>query len=90
MLPVVEPDGRSTGRQAVAYAAALVPVSLAPTAFGLSGPTYFVAAFALSSAFLALAARFAMTRTTASARWLFFGSILYLPLLWALMIADRV
>ena len=31
MLPVIEPDGRSTGRQAVFYCAALLPVSLAPT-----------------------------------------------------------
>jgi len=89
MLPVIEPDGRSTGRQAVAYAAALVPVSLAPTAFGLSGPLYFVAAFVLSAAFLALAVRFARARTTAAARWLFFGSILYLPALWAFMLADK-
>lgn len=89
MLPVVEPDGRSTGRQAVAYAAALLPVSLAPTAFGLAGPIYFAAAFVLSSVFLSLAVRFAATRSTPSARWLFFGSILYLPVLWALMIADK-
>ena len=89
MLPVIEPDGRSTGRQAVAYAAALVPVSIAPTAFALAGPWYFAAAFGLSAVFLALAIRFASTRSTASARWLFFGSILYLPLLWAAMIADK-
>ena len=89
MLPVIEPDGRSTGRQAVAYAAALVPVSIAPTAFTLAGPWYFAAAFGLSAVFLALAIRFAWTRSTASARWLFFGSILYLPLLWAAMIADK-
>lgn len=89
MLPVIEPDGRSTGRQAVAYAAALVPVSLAPVAFGLSGPLYFVAAFVLSLLFLALAVRFAATRSTGSARALFFGSIVYLPVLWAFMIASK-
>ncbi len=89
MLPVIEPDGRSTGRQAVAYAAALVPVSLAPVAFGFSGPLYFVAAFVLSALFLALALRFASTRSTVSARALFFGSILYLPALWAFMIASK-
>lgn len=89
MLPVIEPDGRSTGRQAVAYAAALVPVSMAPTALGLSGAVYFGAAFALSAAFLVLALRFAATRSTSNARWLFFASILYLPILWAMMIADK-
>src|SRR5260370_32752888 len=31
MLPVLEPDGRSTGRQSVLYAAALVPPSRPPT-----------------------------------------------------------
>jgi protoheme IX farnesyltransferase len=89
LLPVIEPDGRSTGRQAVAYAAALVPVSLAPTAFGLSGAAYFASALVLSSAFLFLALRFAATRSTSSARWLFFSSILYLPIIWGIMIADK-
>jgi hypothetical protein len=31
-----------------------------------------------------------MTRTVADARRLFFGSIIYLPLLWMLMIGNRV
>ncbi len=37
LLPVVEPDGGSTGRQAVIYAAALLPLSLAPTAAAMTG-----------------------------------------------------
>jgi protoheme IX farnesyltransferase len=90
LLPVIEPDGRSTGRQAVVYAAALLPASLAPAAFGLTGATYFASAFVLSSAFLALSLRFAATRSQQSARMLFFASILYLPILWAVMIADKV
>ena len=40
--------------------------------------------------FLALAARFAWFRTAVDARRLFFGSILYLPLLWTLMVVNRV
>ncbi len=89
MLPVIEPDGRSTGRQAVAYAAALLPVSLAPAAFDLAGPVYFGAAFVLSAGFLGLSVWFAATRSTAAARWLFFGSIVYLPILWAFMLANK-
>jgi protoheme IX farnesyltransferase len=89
MLPVIEPDGRSTARQAVLYAAALLPMSLAPTLIGMATATYFVAALVLTLLFLALAIRFAMTRQTADARRLFFGSITYLPLLWILMIAGR-
>jgi protoheme IX farnesyltransferase len=89
LLPVIEPDGRSTGRQAVVYAAALLPVSLAPAAFGLSGGIYFGSAFVLSAVFLALSVRFAATRSQQSARLLFFASIFYLPILWAVMIADK-
>ena len=89
MLPVIEPDGRSTARQAVVYAAALLPMSLAPTLIGMATPTYFVGALILSVLFLGLAVRFAMTRHRTDARRLFFGSITYLPLLWVLMIAGR-
>ena len=48
MLPVIEPDGRSTARQAVIYALALLPVSLAPTLVGMAGPIYFAGAFVLT------------------------------------------
>jgi len=90
MLPVVEPDGRSTARQAILYAAALVPMSLAPTVLGLAGTVYFAGALALSLAYLWLTLRFGFARTLGAARWLFVGSILYLPALWILMIANRV
>jgi protoheme IX farnesyltransferase len=90
MLPVLEPDGRSTARQAVAYTAALVPASLAPAALGLAGTLYALGALLLGVFFLALAVRFSVARTVPSARTLFFGSLLYLPALWALMIANRV
>ncbi len=90
MLPVIEPDGRSTARQAVFYCAALVPVSLAPTLLGLANTMYFAAALALGLLFLALTLKFARTRAVPDARRLFFASIIYLPLIWILMIAGRV
>ena len=89
MLPVIEPDGRSTGRQAVVYSAALLPLALAPTLLGMSGTVYFASAFVLTAALLTLAVRFAADRSTPAARRLFYGSIIYLPLLWILMIVDR-
>jgi heme o synthase len=89
MLPVVEPDGRSTAQQVVLYASVLVPVSLAPTLVGLTGRVYFGGALALGLAFFALAVQFARARTNGSARRLFLGSITYLPLLWGLMLGDR-
>ena len=90
LLPVVEPDGRRTGRQAVVYAAALLPVSLVPTLVGLSGVVYFGIASILGAALLCLAIRFARSRTDTSARALFFGSITYLPLIWIAMIANKL
>lgn len=90
MLPVLEPDGRSTGRQAVLYGAALIPLSLAPAPLHMAGQIYFVGALVLGLAFLWLTFRFARTRSTADARRAFFGSLAYLPLLWMLMIADKL
>jgi protoheme IX farnesyltransferase len=90
MLSVIEPDGRSTGRQSVLYAAALLPLSLAPTLMGLAGKSYFAGALLLGLIFVALTVRFANTRSIRDARGVFFASIIYLPLIWILMIADRM
>ncbi len=90
MLPVIDPEGRRAGRQAVAYAAALVPVSLAPTYVGIAGSIYFAAALLLGLALLVLSVRFSFSRSDAAARALFFGSITYLPLIWIIMIADKL
>ena len=89
MLPVIDPEGRRAGRQAVWYAAALVPVSVAPAYIGLAGSVYFASALALSAGLLVLAVRFSSTRSDAAARALFFGSITYLPLVWIIMIANK-
>ena len=89
MLSVIEPSGRRAGRQAVMYAAALVPMSLAPAFVGVTGPAYGWFAAVLGIALLGLAVRFATTRSDASARLLFFGSITYLPLIWAAMMIDH-
>jgi protoheme IX farnesyltransferase len=89
MLPVLEPDGRSTGYQVAAYASALLPVSLVPSMMGLAGMVYFAVALVLGLAFLAVSLRFAVTRTRRDARVLFFTSIAYLPLVWLVMVLDR-
>src|SRR5213075_1393863 len=52
MLPVVEPDGRVTGQQIIAYSLMLVPVSLLPSLLGISGKIYLVAALVLGLLFL--------------------------------------
>jgi protoheme IX farnesyltransferase len=90
MLPVIDPEGRRAASQALWYAVALVPVSLLPTSVGIAGWIYFASALVLGLTMLALAARFAMTRRDAEARALFFGSITYLPLIWIIMIANKL
>ena len=90
MLPVLDPAGQRAGRQAVIYAAALIPVSALPTLAGISGVPYLITAVGLGIVLLWLAISFARMRTDASARRLFFGSIIYLPILWIAMIANRL
>jgi len=90
LLPVLEPDGRRTGRQALLYAAALWPVSLLPAALHIAGAPYSVLATLLGCGLIALSARFARERSTRTARQLFLYSIVYLPLLWGALVADRV
>jgi protoheme IX farnesyltransferase len=89
MLPVIDPEGRRAGRQAVGYAAALLPTSLVPAFVNLSGALYGAVAAVLGIALLVLSIRFAAARTNAAARQLFFASLVYLPLIWIVMIADK-
>jgi protoheme IX farnesyltransferase len=89
LLPVIEPDGRSTGRQAVIYTAALVPLSMMPTGVGLATVYYLVGAIALGAILMMLSLEFSVKRDIPTARRLFFGSIIYLPILWALLVFDH-
>ena len=88
MLPVIDPDGRSTARQAVWFSLALVPLTLMPYFLGMSGLAYAVGATLGGCALLALAALFAVNRTDERARLLFVGSIVYLPVLWILLVGS--
>ena len=90
MLPVVDRDGAATGRQAVLGALALLPISLLAVRWGLSGWVYLAGALALGLLFVRRSIAFARDRTPAAARMLMRGSLLYLPLLLVLMLADRL
>jgi heme o synthase len=90
LLPVVHPDGRSTGRQAVLFSVLLIPVSLAPYFVHMAGVVYAAGAVLGGAGLLAASVMFMAARTNEHARRLFFGSITYLPLLWILLIADRM
>ena len=88
MLPVDDPSGGSTARQAIQYAIALVPVSLVPTVVGLAGLVYFYTALTLSILFLAFVLRFALQRTDKRARIVLWASLVYLPLVLIMLGLD--
>jgi protoheme IX farnesyltransferase len=85
MLSVGDPDGRVTFGHSTMYAAALLPVSLAPTIVGIAGTVYFAGAVVLSSAFLYVSLSAVRHCSMANARRLFRLSLAYLPVLLILM-----
>jgi protoheme IX farnesyltransferase len=90
MLSVMDRNGTLTGRQTVLWAASLVPFGLLPFLLGMTNTAYAIGALVLGIAQLLLAVAFARHRSIANARTLFFASIVYLPLLWALMVVGRL
>jgi protoheme IX farnesyltransferase len=95
MLPVVEPDGRSTAKQILVYSLLLIPVSLVPTLISMTGPVYLAAAVVLGFGLLYFSARLASCglpatspASKARARQLLRASVIYLPLLFGFMMAG--
>ncbi len=89
MLPVVAGE-KETRRQILIYSLILAPLALAPVALGTVGWIYGVAAIILGGLFLLGAIRVWRHADMRSARQLFGFSILYLFLLFAMLIVDRV
>jgi protoheme IX farnesyltransferase len=89
LLPVVEPDGLSTGRQVVLNSLALLAVGMVPTLIGLAGGVYFLVAFTLGLCLLGYAIALALWQRAADARRLMFASLVYLPVLLIFMIVDK-
>jgi protoheme IX farnesyltransferase len=89
MLPVVEPDGKSTARRILLYSVALIPISLMPKFFAMAGNVYLYGALALGLAFLYYGLRIRWDRTRQQARRVLLASVVYLPVLFGLMLFDR-
>jgi heme o synthase len=89
MLPVIDPDGKRAGKQAVYWALLMVLASLEPNFSGLAGNAYLAVALVFGVGLFWLAVRFASARNEATARALFYGSITYLPLLWIAMVINK-
>ena len=90
MLPVIDREGKSTGRQIVFCAWLLLPVSLMPAFLGMAGPIYLFGCIALGLAFAYYAVSAAFSRSFRGARRLLLASVVYLPLVLALMVVDKV
>jgi len=89
MLPVVEPDGKSTSRQIILYATTLIPISLLPVMLRMSGTIYLFGALILGLCFLYTGVRVAFDRTNVRARQVLLASVIYLPMIYGLMVLDR-
>ena len=91
MLTVIDETGKRAAWQALLFAAALIPISVLPTLFGLTGSIYLAGALLFSTIFVVVTA--GMLRHGPSekiALRVFLGSIVYLPLLLFLMVIDKV
>jgi protoheme IX farnesyltransferase len=95
MLPVVEEDGRSTARRILIYSVALIPVSVLPSLMGMAGRIYFVGAIVLGFALLYFGIRLAFLNLPLAsapskmrARHVLQATVIYLPLLFALMMGN--
>ena len=89
MLPTVDPTGRMMGRAVVLYSATLLPLAIAVLMAGLAGWIFLAGAVALAVPLVVLAIQLNQSRSNANARRLFFATLIYLPLLFALLVADR-
>ncbi|MGC9943380.1 MAG: heme o synthase, partial [Verrucomicrobiota bacterium] len=90
MLPNVDADGSRTAHQSVGNTLALLLASLFPFAWHISGKFYLGTALVLGAGFLYYAIQFSRQLTHARARQLFLASIIYLPLLLAALVLDKV
>jgi len=89
MLSVTRGAG-ATFRQALLYAAALLPVSLLPTVLDTTGWVYFAGALVGGLWLIWSTASVAVDRTPAKARRLFVATVVYLPVVMGLMVVDKV
>jgi len=90
MLPVVQPDGKSTFRQIVTTSTILVWVSALPSVIGMAGISYFFGALALGMFLLQVSLWANRSRTNARAKWLMHATVAHIPILLCWMIIDRL
>ena len=90
MLPVVDREGKRTFRQILVTAIALAGVCLLPAVLGFAGKIYLFGALALSLLLLQVCWWAASSKTNARAKWLMHATVLHIPLLFGLMVYDKI
>lgn len=89
VVSVDDEDGRTSGLQAMVYTVGLLLISVIPSILGMSGMAYLAGALVTGIAFVVSSVAFANARNMRTAKYLFFISILYLPLIMSLLVINR-
>lgn len=90
LLPLNQPKSRQTALFVLAFTTALLPISALPTYLGMVGDTSALVAIIAGLLFLYLNVRLVQNSTDKDARWLMFGSFLYLPLVQVAYVLDKM
>jgi protoheme IX farnesyltransferase len=90
LIPPHDAAGKVIGRHMTGWLVALVPLSGIPYWLGYTGRGYFWGALVASLCFLGVGVGAARDLTDGAARKVFFGSLLYHPVLLGLMLVDTV
>ncbi len=89
MIQRDDPTGAATAMQSLLYTFALIIITLVPFHAGMNNSIYLGGALLLDGVMLLYAVQFLVDRNRASARRLFFASILYLPVILGLMVFTK-
>jgi protoheme IX farnesyltransferase len=89
MLPVVDKNGKLTVRQVIIFTFLLIATSIIPFLLGMTGTLYLITAISFGAYFLYCSLEMARKKSINAARKVLIASVLYLPLIFALMVINH-
>ena len=90
MLSLEDPSGQKTSSQMVINTLFLILASVSLFFQEQTGTLYLLSALGLGVLFLGITVIFYRERTVTNAKKVFFASIIYFPILWLVMVLDRM